>query len=129
MAACRDRRWKENFPIWGEGGTNWWSREYWLPHNAFFLPLIAELQWKRNIPEPDVPFGWNVERGEGAYRVTVPEGDRVGRQFELLADGGSVASDGEGAWTVTPAAGEPLVLLLRDAQKPEIYRQKFIMKP
>jgi len=118
----------KNLPIWGE---TWNSAEYWLPHNSYFLPLIAELQWKRNIPAPDVPFGWNVEKRDGLYVVTVPDADKTGRKFELLVDGGRVASvnEGEAIWTVEPAGNEPLLLLLRDSQKPETYLQKFILKP
>jgi hypothetical protein len=118
----------KNLPIWG---GSWNSREYWLPHNAFFLPLIAELQWKRNIPEPDVPFGWTVEQFGNLYQVTVAGSGKPSRPFELLVDGGRITSapPGEGAWIVEPTGKEPLVLLLRDSQKPDVYLQKVILKP
>jgi hypothetical protein len=118
----------KNLPVWG---ASWNTREYWLPHNAFFLPLIAELQYRRAVPAPAVPFEWSVEKKDEFYIVSIPEPDKFSGKFELLVDGGKIQSTDEEqrVWAVAPAGNEPLVLLLRYADKPGVYRQKFIAQP
>ena len=87
----------------------------------------------RRIDAHTVLWAAGVQASPLAARLG--ETDRAGRQLELLVEGGKIESaspaiEGEEAvWTVTPAGSEPLVMLLRDSQKPDVYLQKFILKP
>jgi len=122
----------KNLPVWGE---SWGSREYWLPHNAYFLPLISELQWRRNIFEPEAPFTWEIKPSGNKVTVSTPQKDLDDHHLELLVEGGTAASitpsieNERAVWTIDCAVTEPLILLLRDHEKPEVYVQKFLMKP
>ena len=53
------------------------------------------------------------------------------RHLDRHSAGGEIASvsEAEAIWAIEPAGNEPLVLLLRDKEKPEIYLQKFIVSP
>jgi len=119
----------DNLPVWGD---SWNSREYWLPHNAFFLALTSELQWKRDIPVRQAPFSWKVERKGDRIQVRVTPEDYSKNHLELLVDGGQIEvenREGEkeaGEWNIVHTEREPTILLLRDSTKPDLYLQTYL---